>query len=70
VGLGLLALPILICTNAFFCGDRRLLRQQTAPPAAAAGAKARASRRTFLFWYKKVWQQYGVPWTILPSSAR
>src|SRR3984893_6080525 len=66
VGLGLLALPILVGTNAFFAATAGCSGQQTGtagqPP---AGAKAKGIPSNFLFWYKKVGQQYGVPWTIL-----
>ena len=66
VGLGLLAVPILVGTNAFFAASAGCSGQQTGtagqPP---AGPKARSIPSNFLFWYKKVGQQYGVPWTIL-----
>ena len=66
VGLGLLAVPILVGTNAFFAASAGCSGQQTGtagqPP---AGAKAKGIPSNFLFWYKKVGQQYGVPWTLL-----
>ena len=66
VALGLLAVPILVGTNAFFAASAGCSGQQTGtaghPP---AGPKARSIPSNFLFWYKKVGQQYGVPWTIL-----
>ncbi len=66
VGLGLLAVPILIGTNAFFAASAGCSGQQTGtagqPP---GGAKAKSIPADFLSWYKKVGQQYGVPWTIL-----
>jgi cell wall-associated NlpC family hydrolase len=66
VGLGLLAVPILIGTNAFFAANAGCSGQQTGtagqPP---AGAKAKSIPSNFLFWYKKAGQQYGVPWTLL-----
>jgi cell wall-associated NlpC family hydrolase len=66
LGLGLLAVPILVGTNAFFAANAGCSGQQTGtagqPP---AGAKAKSIPSNFLFWYKKVGQQYGVPWTIL-----
>ena len=66
VGLGLLAVPILIGTNAFFAASAGCSGQQTGtagqPP---GGARAKSIPASFLFWYKKVGQQYGVPWTIL-----
>jgi len=65
-GLGLLAVPILIGTNSFFAANAGCSGQQTGtagqPP---AGAKAKSIPADFLFWYKKVGQQYGVPWTLL-----
>ena len=65
-GLGLLAVPILVGTNAFFAASAGCSGQKTGtagqPP---AGPKARSIPPDFLFWYKKVGQQYGVPWTIL-----
>jgi cell wall-associated NlpC family hydrolase len=66
VGLGLLAVPILIGTNAFFAASAGCSGQQTGtagqPP---GGAKAKSIPADYLLWYKKVGQQYGVPWTIL-----
>jgi peptidoglycan DL-endopeptidase CwlO len=66
VGLGLLAIPILIGTDSFFAADAGCSGQQTGtagqPP---AGAKAKSIPSNYLFWYKKVGQQYGVPWTLL-----
>ena len=66
VGLGLLAVPIMIGTNSFFAASAGCSGQKTGtagqPP---AGPKARSIPSNFLFWYKKVGQQYGVPWTIL-----
>ena len=64
--LGLLAVPVLIGTNLFFAAGAGCSGQQTGtagqPP---AGAKAKTIPANYLFWYKKVGQQYGVPWTIL-----
>jgi cell wall-associated NlpC family hydrolase len=66
VGLGLLAVPILVGTNAFFAASAGCSGQQTGtagqPP---AGAKAKSIPADYLSWYKRVGQQYGVPWTIL-----
>jgi cell wall-associated NlpC family hydrolase len=66
VGVGLLAVPILIGTNSFFAANAGCSGQQTGtagqPP---AGAKAKSIPANYLFWYKKVGQQYGVPWTLL-----
>ena len=66
VGLGLLAVPILVGTNAFFAANAGCSGQQTGtagqPP---VSAKAKGIPSNYLFWYKKVGQQYGVPWTLL-----
>jgi cell wall-associated NlpC family hydrolase len=66
VGLGLLAVPIMIGANAFFAANAGCSGQQTGTagqPPVSGGAKGIPSN--YLFWYKKVGQQYGVPWTIL-----
>src|SRR5260370_5363800 len=64
--LGLLAVPVLVGTNLFFAAGAGCSGQQTGtggqPP---AGAKAKAIPADCLYWYKRVGQQYGVPWTIL-----
>jgi cell wall-associated NlpC family hydrolase len=64
--LGLLAVPVLIGANEFFAASAGCSGQQTGttgqPP---AGAQAKSIPADYLFWYKKVGQQYGVPWTIL-----
>ena len=66
VGLGLLAVPILVGTNAFFAASDGCSGQQTGTAGQPAGsAKARSIPANYLFWYKKVGQQFGVPWTIL-----
>jgi cell wall-associated NlpC family hydrolase len=66
MGLGLLAVPILIGSNAFFAASANCSGQQTGTAGQPAGsAKAKAIPANYLFWYKKVGQQYGVPWTIL-----
>ena len=66
VGLGLLAIPVLIGADSFFATNADCSGQQTGtagqPP---AGAKAKSIPSNYLFWYKKVGQQYGVPWTLL-----
>ncbi len=66
VGVGLLAVPILIGASSFFATNANCSGQQTGtagqPP---AGAKAKSIPSSYLFWYKKVGQQYGVPWTLL-----
>jgi cell wall-associated NlpC family hydrolase len=66
MGLGLLAVPILIGANAFFAANAGCSGQQTGtagqPP---VSANAKGIPANYLFWYKKVGQQYGVPWTIL-----
>ena len=66
VGLGLLAVPILIGTNAFFATGAGCSGQQTGTAGQpTASAKAKSIPANYLFWYKKVGQQYGVPWPIL-----
>jgi cell wall-associated NlpC family hydrolase len=66
VGLGLLAVPILIGTNAFFAASAGCSGQQTGTTGQPAGsAKAKSIPANYLYWYKQVGQQYGVPWTIL-----
>jgi peptidoglycan DL-endopeptidase CwlO len=66
VGLGLLAVPIMIGANAFFAANAGCSGQQTGTagqPPVSGSAKGIPSN--YLSWYKKVGQQYGVPWTIL-----
>ncbi len=66
VGLGLLAVPILIGTNAFFAANAGCSGQQTGTAGQPTGsAKAKSIPANYLYWYQKVGQQYGVPWTIL-----
>src|SRR5271169_2982850 len=64
--LGLLAVPVLVGTDLFFAASAGCSGQQAGtagqPP---AGTKAKTIPANYLFWYKKVGQQYGVPWTIL-----
>src|SRR5271169_3348746 len=57
--LGLLAVPVLVGTNLFFAASAGCSGQRT------AGAKAKTIPADYLYWYKRVGQQYGVPWTIL-----
>ncbi len=65
-GLGLLAVPVLIGTNAFFAANAGCSGQQTGTAGQPAGSpKAKSIPANYLNWYKKVGQQYGVPWTIL-----
>src|ERR1700735_539618 len=64
--LGLMAVPVLVGTNLFFAATAGCSGQQTRGVGQpTAGAKAKAIPANYLFWYKKVGQQYGVPWTIL-----
>jgi peptidoglycan DL-endopeptidase CwlO len=64
--LGLVAVPVLIGTNLFFAASSACSGQQTGTAGQpAAGAKAKTIPADYLYWYKKVGQQYGVPWTIL-----
>src|SRR5580704_17213935 len=66
VGVGLLAVPILIGTNAFFAASAGCSGQQTGTAGQPAGsAKAKSIPANYLFWYKKVGEQYGVPRTLL-----
>src|SRR5215469_1794627 len=64
--LGLLAVPVLVGTNLFFAAGAGCSGEQSGtagqPP---AGAQARGIPADYLYWYKRVGQQYGVPWTIL-----
>jgi uncharacterized protein YycO len=67
LGLGLLSLPILIGANMFFAENAGCSGQKTGitgqPP---TGAKAKSGiPADYLYWYQKVGQQYGVPWTLL-----
>ncbi|MGD0067075.1 MAG: C40 family peptidase [Streptosporangiaceae bacterium] len=65
-GLSLLAVPILIGTNAFFAASAGCSGDQTGTAGQpAAAAKAKSIPANYLSWYQKVGQQYGVPWTIL-----
>ena len=64
--LGLLAVPFLIGTSTFFATGAGCSGQQTGtagqPP---GGPRARSISAPYLYWYQRVGQQYGVPWTIL-----
>src|SRR6516165_7784067 len=64
--LGLLAVPVLVGTNLFFAASAGCSGQQTGtagqPP---AGARAKTIPADYLYWYRRVGQQYGVPWTVL-----
>jgi uncharacterized protein YycO len=64
--LGLLAVPALVGTDLFFAASAGCSGQQTGTVGQpAAGAKAKTIPADYLYWYKRVGQQYGVPWTIL-----
>jgi len=64
--LGLLTVPIVIGMNEFFAATAGCSGQQTGTVGQpTAGAGARSIPSDYLSWYKKVGQQYGVPWTIL-----
>ena len=66
VGLGLLALPLLIGANAFFSASAECSGQQTGTAGQpTAGPQAKSIPASYLYWYQRVGQQYGVPWTIL-----
>ena len=64
--LSLLAVPALIGTNMFFAAGAGCSGEQSGtagqPP---AGGQAKSIPANYLYWYKRVGQQYGVPWTIL-----
>jgi cell wall-associated NlpC family hydrolase len=64
--LGLLAVPALIGANMFFAATAGCSGQQTGTAGQpTASAQARSIPANYLYWYKRVGQQYGVPWTIL-----
>jgi len=64
--LGLLTVPIMVGTNLFFAVSAGCSGQQTGTAGQpAASTKAKTIPANYLYWYKKVGQQYGVPWTIL-----
>jgi len=66
VGLGLLTVPILVGADAFFAASAGCSGQQTGTVGQpAGGAKAKSIPANYLYWYKRVGQQYGVPWTLL-----
>jgi peptidoglycan DL-endopeptidase CwlO len=67
VGLGLLAVPVLIGTNAFFAATAGCSGQQTGTVGQPTGSTkaTKGIPANYLYWYKRVGQQYGVPWTIL-----
>jgi cell wall-associated NlpC family hydrolase len=66
LGLGLLIVPIMIGANSFFAATAGCSGQQTGATGQPTGsAKAKSIPADYLFWYKKVGNQYGVPWTIL-----
>ncbi|MFY9928927.1 MAG: C40 family peptidase [Streptosporangiaceae bacterium] len=64
--LGLLTVPVMIGMNEFFAATAGCSGQQTGTVGQpTAGTGARSIPSDYLSWYKKVGQQYGVPWTIL-----
>src|SRR5271170_6102395 len=64
--LGLLAVPVLVGSDLFFAASAGCSGQRTGTVGQpAAGAKAKTIPADYLYWYKRVGQQYGVPWTIL-----
>jgi peptidoglycan DL-endopeptidase CwlO len=64
--LGLLATPFVIGTDLFFAASAGCSGQQTGTTGQApAGAQAKSIPANYLYWYQKVGNQYGVPWTIL-----
>jgi peptidoglycan DL-endopeptidase CwlO len=63
---GLLAVPVMIGVNSFFAATANCSGQQTGTTGQpTASGKAKSIPANYLLWYKKVGQQYGVPWTIL-----
>jgi hypothetical protein len=63
---GLLAVPVMIGVNSFFAATAGCSGQQTGTTGQpTASGKAKSIPANYLSWYKKVGQQYGVPWTIL-----
>src|SRR5271163_97803 len=63
---GLLAVPVLVGTNLFFAAGAGCSGQQTGTVGQpTAGGQAKSIPADYLYWYKRVGQQYGVPWTIL-----
>ncbi len=66
LGLGLLTVPIMIGADSFFAATAGCSGQQTGATGQPTGsAKAKSIPADYLYWYKKVGNQYGVPWTIL-----
>jgi len=64
--LGLLTVPVLIGTDMFFAASPGCSGQQAGTAGQpSAGARAKSIPADYLYWYKRVGQQYGVPWTIL-----
>ena len=64
--LGLLAVPVLVGTNLFFAAGAGCSGQQTGTAGQpTTGGKAKTIPADYLYWYKRVGQQYGVPWTVL-----
>ena len=64
--LGLLTVPVLIGTDMFFAASAGCSGQQAGTAGQpSAGARAKSIPADYLYWYKRVGQQYGVPWTIL-----
>jgi len=64
--LGLAAVPVLVGAELFFAASAGCSGQQSGTAGQpSAGAKAAAIPADYLYWYKRVGQQYGVPWTIL-----
>ena len=71
VGLGLLAVPILVGTNAFFAASAGCSGQQTGtagqPP---VGAKAKSIPSNYLSWYKRSGSSTACRGRSWPASAR
>src|SRR5260370_38300907 len=66
VGLGLLAVPILIGTNAFFAVSAGCSGQPTGPAGQPApSATAQSIPANYLYWYKRVRAHYNTAWPLL-----
>ena len=64
--LGLMTIPIVVGMNEWFAATAGCSGQQTGTSGQpTAGPKANSIPSNYLTWYKKVGQQYGVPWTVL-----
>ena len=67
MGLGLLAVPLLVGDQPVLLGGRGVLGPADRHGRAADRRlrRPRSIPADYLYWYQRVGQQYGVPWTIL-----